>query len=66
MGNNKAKILGGRVRYNGTTVNLPDTSNQTLSDGTWYAVFDYSDGQLKFIASLTGFVGVRLATVVVS
>lgn len=63
MGTNNAIIYGGYIWYNGNFVNIPDTWLNALADGTWYAVFDYTDGTIKFITSLVWFVGLRFATV---
>lgn len=63
MGTNNAIIYWGSIWYNWSFQTISDTWLNALADGTWYAVFDYTDGSLKFIPSLTGFVGIRLAIV---
>lgn len=63
MGTNNLIIYGWYVWYNGNFVNIADTWLNALADGTWYAVFDYLDGTLKFVSTLVWFIWLQLATV---
>lgn len=52
ISNKKIKIFGGTTYFKWVQKVVADTAFQTLADGTRYAVLDYSDETLKFVAAV--------------